>query len=279
MTTAATLRHNRLIPLLLASALAFAASPAFARIVDLQVIDRASGRALPQIAHRGERWVAGENRREFTVRLSNRSDERVMAVLSVDGVNAISGESADPSQAGYVLEPWQQIDVRGWRKNERQTAAFHFTLGERSYAARTGRPENVGVIGVAVYREARLVHQYDEPWSDEQWSDEPHDFAKREAAPSTRDGVAPPSAAAPSSKSWELAERGQDLGTGHGRREWSQARQTEFVRATRAPEQITQIRYDSRGSLIAQGILPRHGRLAQGPRAFDNGFVPDPPRW
>jgi hypothetical protein len=276
MSIAATLRQPRPVLALLAAALALSSSPAFARIVDLQVIDRASGRALPQIAHRGERWVAGEQRREFTVRLSNRSDERVMAVLSVDGVNAITGESADPSQAGYVLEPWQQIDVRGWRKNERQTAAFHFTLGERSYAARTGRPENVGVIGVAVYREARLVHQYEQPWGDE-----PHDYAKREGGPQTFDG-APPSAAAPapSAKSWEYAERGQDLGTGHGRREWSSARETEFVRATRAPEQITQIRYDSRESLIAQGILPRHhGRLAQGPRAFGQGFVPDPPRW
>ncbi|MCU0756210.1 MAG: hypothetical protein MUE46_13965 [Xanthomonadales bacterium] len=277
MSIVATLSRNP-VPLLLASALALASSPAFARIVDLQVIDRHSGRTIPQLAHRGERWVAGEQGREFTVRLSNRSGERVLAVLSVDGVNAISGESADPSQTGYVLDPWQSIDVRGWRKSERQTAAFHFTLGERSYAARTGRPQNVGVIGVAVYREARLVHQYEQPWHDEA-----HEFAKREAAPGSLDrtpeplGAAP---AAPSAKSQEFAQRGQDLGTGHGRREWSPARHTEFVRATRAPEQITEVRYDSRESLIAQGILPRHhGRLAQGPRAFGNGFVADPPRW
>lgn len=278
MNTVATLFRNLLTPSLLASALALASDPAFARIVDLQVIDRVSGRTIPQLSHRGERWIAGDQGREFTVRLSNRSGERVLAVLSVDGVNAISGESADPSQTGYVLEPWQQIDVRGWRKSERQTAAFHFTLGERSYAARTGRPQNVGVIGVAVFREARLVHQYEEPWYDE-----PHEFAKRgegsfgpEGAPVPLDAI--PSA--PSAKSQEFAQRGQDLGTGHGRREWSPSRQTEFVRATRAPEQITQIRYDSRESLIAQGILPRHpGRFAQGPRAFGNGFVPDPPRW
>jgi hypothetical protein len=276
MTTVATLSRHP-IPLLLASALALASNPAFARIVDLQVIDRHSGRAVPQFGHRGERWVAAEHGREFSVRLSNRSDERVLAVLSVDGVNAISGESADPAQTGYVLEPWQSIDVRGWRKSERQTAAFHFTLGERSYAARTGRPQNVGVIGVAVYREARLVHQYETPWHDE-----PHDFAKRGDGLDRLDGAPAPLGAAPAppAKSQEFAQRGQDLGTGHGRREWSPARETEFVRATRAPEQITEIRYDSRESLVAQGILPRHhGRLAQGPRAFGNGFVADPPRW
>lgn len=278
MSTVATLFRRHLSPTVLVAALALASNPAFARIVDLQVIDRVSGRSIQPLNHRGERWIAGEHGREFTVRLSNRSGERVLAVLSVDGVNAISGESADPSQTGYVLEPWQSIDVRGWRKSERQTAAFHFTLGERSYAARTGRPQNVGVIGVAVFREARLVHQYQQPWFEE-----PHEFAKRGEAPAGAErapaplGAAP---AAPSAKSHEFADRGQDLGTGHGRREWSPSRQTEFVRATRAPEQITQIRYDSRESLIAQGILPRHpGRLAQGPRAFGNGFVPDPPRW
>ena len=31
-------------------------------------------------------------------------------------------------------------------------AAFYFTELENSYAARTGRPDNVGVIGVAVFR-------------------------------------------------------------------------------------------------------------------------------
>ena len=37
-----------------------------------------------------------------------------------------------------------------------QTAAFYFTDLADSYAARTGRPDNVGVIGVALFREGVL---------------------------------------------------------------------------------------------------------------------------
>ena len=45
------------------------------------------------------------------------------------------------------------MEITGWRKSLERTAAFYFTdLGD-SYAARTGRPQNVGVIGVAVFQE------------------------------------------------------------------------------------------------------------------------------
>src|SRR3954451_13478599 len=76
-----------------------------------------------------------------------------MTVLSVDGVNAITGESADTYQSGYVLEGYQSTEVDGWRKNMQEVAQFNFTALSDSYAAKTGRPNNVGVIGVAVFRE------------------------------------------------------------------------------------------------------------------------------
>ena len=34
---------------------------------------------------------------------------RVLAVMSVDGVNVISGDTAAPSQSGYVLEPYELV--------------------------------------------------------------------------------------------------------------------------------------------------------------------------
>ena len=87
------------------------------------------------------------------VRIRNCTGARVLVVTSVDGVNVISGDTAAPSQSGYVLEPWGSVEITGWRKSMDRTAAFYFTdLGD-SYAARTGRPQNVGVIGVAVFQE------------------------------------------------------------------------------------------------------------------------------
>src|SRR3546814_20574948 len=91
----------------------------------------------------------------YAVRLTNTSGERVLVVLSVDGVNAVTGEDADPSQAGYVLAPWQSTEIDGWRKSLDEVARFSFTDLPDSYAARTGRPRTVGVIGIAVFRERR----------------------------------------------------------------------------------------------------------------------------
>jgi len=74
-------------------------------------------------------------------------------VTSVDGVNVISGATAAPSQSGYVLDPWGSVEIAGWRKSFDDVATFFFTDLGNSYAARTGRPDDVGVIGVAVFEE------------------------------------------------------------------------------------------------------------------------------
>jgi hypothetical protein len=70
----------------------------------------------------------------------------------------------------------------------------------------------------------------------------------------------------------------QQLGTGHGAREWSPVGHTQFVRASRSPAQVTQLRYDDENALLAMGILrrpPAYG-WREGPQAFPAGFVPDP---
>ena len=121
-------------------------------IVDLSVYDRTDGRRLQVYWHEGRAWIAGRPGNEYQVTLRSRQAQDVLAVVSVDGVNVITGQTADPSQSGYVLAPRGGLDILGWRKNLSQTAAFYFTALPDSYAARTGRPDNVGVVGVALFR-------------------------------------------------------------------------------------------------------------------------------
>ncbi len=146
----------RRLMLALALTSAAACTPLSARdLVQMDVIDRDSGQWLPEYGHRGDTWIAGVPGHRYSVRLTNTTGERVLVVLSVDGVNAVTGQTASPSQAGYVLEPWETAEIAGWRKSLDDIAQFVFTdLGD-SYAARTGRPRNVGVIGVAVFQESR----------------------------------------------------------------------------------------------------------------------------
>lgn len=138
-----------------ASLLGGCAVPAQARArwIDLRVIDRHSGAALPQYPHRGELHIPAEAGMRYALQVTNRSAERLLVVLSIDGVNIVTGETASYEQSGYVLAPGQQAELTGWRKSWSEVAAFEFSRLGESYAARTGRPFDVGVIGAAVFRE------------------------------------------------------------------------------------------------------------------------------
>ena len=242
----------------------------------LSVIDRDRDTELETHAHRGQQWVAGEPGHRYSVRMENRSGQRVLVVLSVDGVNAITGQTASPSQSGYVLEPWQSSEITGWRKSNAEVAQFVFTRSSDSYASRTGRPANVGVIGIAVFNEARRpvydVRPLPMPRPTPRPMPQYEDRAEASANASSRAAEA----AAPGAMA--KSESRQRLGTGHGEREWSSSSLTNFERASRTPMQVSEIRYDSRQRLVAMGILPRgYPRVDNSPQAFPSGFVPDPP--
>jgi hypothetical protein len=268
----------RRIKALLASALLALSTQACAvgGMADVVVFDRTEGRQLPVYYHQGRAWVVGKPGNEYAVRIRNRTGEDVLGVVSVDGVNVITGETAAPQQSGYVLQPHYALDVNGWRRNLGQTAAFYFTALADSYAARTGRPDNVGVIGVALFKKKRppappaeiaplgpLSRQAPEPLY-------------------SRDSARAQSGAGTSEMRAERARPGaedQKLGTGHGRVEASHARYVGFERATSHPQETVAIYYDSYRNLIARGVIREphpHLRPTPQPRPFP-GFVPDPP--
>lgn len=265
---------KRLIASLFALA-TFASLPAAAyrsqALVDLQVLDLDRHQTLPRHPHLGRDYVEGRPGHRYAIVLQNLTGERVLAVVSVDGVNAISGETAGTGQAGYVLGPWQRMEVRGWRKNLEEVAEFEFTALGDSYAARTGRPGNVGVIGVAAFRERRPPPPR---WENEIAGAAPE--AKAQA--DTADAVAP-EAAADAARARQYAEsvQRQQLGTGHGQRRRDGATTTHFEREGARPNQVVSVWYDSTEALVARGVLPRHWPQPQrAPEAFPIGFVPDP---
>lgn len=250
--------------LLLALVTATACAPLSARpLVQVDVVDRDTGRTLPPHHHRGDTWIAGQPGHHYAVRLTNTTGERVLVVLSVDGVNAVTGETADPSQGGYVLAPWQTTEVTGWRKSLDGVARFVFTDLPDSYAARTGRPDHVGVIGVAAFRERQVRPAY------------PPRIA------GAGQGADAPAAAESAAADRAHAPAAQRIGTGHGSHEISSVRQTGFVRASHRPAQVTELRYDAPRRLAALGIpvdleWPYYAGDTPRPRAFPGGFVPDP---
>ncbi|HVF64466.1 MAG TPA: hypothetical protein VNE58_10765 [Casimicrobiaceae bacterium] len=256
------------------------------RLVQLDAYDRASGSTLPVYEKDGRHYIVGQPGHEYALRIRNCTGRRVLAVTSVDGVNVISGDTATPSQSGYVLEPWGSVEITGWRKSFSRAAAFFFTEHASSYAARTGRPFDVGVIGVAAFAERSVPPaRISEPTMRSR-RDAPEAEAPRAAqAPMP---AAPP-AEASGSRANERSKLADDaraesqplakLGTGHGRIETSHVRQVAFERATEQPAQIVALHYDRRENLVALGVLPaptEHYAHRQ-PNPFPGlRFAPDP---
>lgn len=237
-------------------------------LLDISVQDLDAGSSLAVLPYSGRDYLEGQPGHRFSISLHNNTGERVLAVVSVDGVNAISGQTASTSQAGYVLEPWQQVDVRGWRKSYSDVAEFYFTDLPDSYAARTGRPQNVGVIGVAAFRERRP-----EPIAYQPAPMIGGAMEKSAAADSVANGMARRAeSSAPSATT-------QQIGTGHGERRYDPVSQTQFERANARPDQRIALYYDSHEALVARGVIDEQRYYARGrgtPEAFPIGFAPDP---
>lgn len=277
----------------LVTAVALAASSsasALGGLADVAIVDRDSGATLSTYYYRGEYWVAGNPGGRYAIEVRNRSGGRLLAVTAVDGINVLSGATAGFDQAGYVFDPGESYQITGWRKSNNEVAAFTFTDLPNSYAARTGRAANVGVIGVAVFRERvpryipPRITQAPVPGAAE---------ARAQAGDSDQEaiiagGLSAPTAGA-ATKSGEAARRdylaadsapAPRLGTGHGERESSVVQETEFQRQQPAPNEIIRIRYDSMNNLVAMGVVRRVHPLPNRPEAFPGSsrqFVPDPP--
>jgi hypothetical protein len=271
------------------------------------------GSTLRSFRHDGETFVLGYEGERYRVRITNHTGERVEAVLSVDGRDAISGRVGDyVAGRGYIVPPYGSVVVEGFRQSLDRVARFRFSDPSSSYSSREGTPENVGVIGVAFFRERsrpRRAYTFrrDDPW--DSWRDDrfgdhaPRRSAPSGAAPSASSPRAADKAPAPSRKSASSAsEEGSSgsyrrdtrqreyddersrgrLGTEYGEPGWSPVSEVPFQRQNPShPDSVTMLRYDDVEGLQARGIdvYPRpYWPTSTDPEPFPrNRFAPPPP--
>lgn len=116
-------------------------------------ITDASGRALPAARVDGRVYAVGRDGDRYVIHVENRSGVRVEAVATVDGLDVIDGEDGSLEKRGYVIAPYASLDIEGFRESEGSVRAFRFGSTNDSYASRRGKGRNVGVIGIALFRE------------------------------------------------------------------------------------------------------------------------------
>lgn len=111
------------------------------------------GSSLSTYAHNGRYYVLGEVGARYVIRVSNPTPRRIEAVVSVDGLDVIDGESGDLRKRGYIVPPYGDVRIEGFRTSQTDVATFRFSSVGGSYAGKKGKARNVGVIAVALFEE------------------------------------------------------------------------------------------------------------------------------
>lgn len=267
--------------------------------VELKIEDE-KGNSLPGVNHQGQIYIAAEDGERYSLRLKNNTGERLLAVTTVDGRNVLDGKPGSVDGQGYILEPFGSVVISGWRRTDATVAAFRFGQKKDSYSEQMGTPENVGVIGVAVFEEKpkpvvsvirhEYIPVYPNPWWQDPWyprwrigssgigyggSGGGRYGSITVTSTGTGDssdmllGASVQCAVDPSLRSVSQEPVQQTLGTGYGETLESSVVKTTFLRASEHPAEILEIRYDSLKSLRKQGIMTTPpSRRPKAPRRF-----------
>jgi len=121
----------------------------------------------------GKRFVQGRKDSTYSIVVKNRCKSRLEIVASVDGLDVMDGRTASYGKRGYIIDPGETFEIKGFRTGTNTVAAFKFSGVADSYAnLKHGNTRNVGVIGLAVFPERGV-----DPWK---WM--PADVKRRDTA-------------------------------------------------------------------------------------------------
>jgi hypothetical protein len=112
------------------------------------------GAALSAYQSGGNLICIGEDGQRYSVEVENLSNHRLEFVVTVDGLDVLTGQSGAYHRRGYVLDPGERREIKGWRTSMDEVATFKFgSVGDAYVTKKTGDARNVGVIGAAVFSE------------------------------------------------------------------------------------------------------------------------------
>jgi hypothetical protein len=132
---------------------ALAIAPAKIRApYDVQILSE-GGETAPTYALKDRFYVQGAAGERYIIKVTNPTARRIEAVVSVDGLDVVDGEAGDLRKRGYVVPPYGEVRIEGFRTSQEDVATFRFSSVGDSYAGKKGKARNVGVIAVALFEE------------------------------------------------------------------------------------------------------------------------------
>jgi hypothetical protein len=198
----------------------------------------------------GYRYFAGEPGQAVQVRVRSLAGQ-IEAALAVDGRDALEDQAADLSRSrGLVFTG--EYTFRGFRVSDHSTREFVLGSVSGSVADQAGAPANVGVIGLAAWRERKHAVTYMTPTYDS------HTYG---GSAVTR-GIAPVA----------VASAGPSLGMHAGEARHDPVGRTTFEREG-SPD-VLEIGYDTLAALQAMGITGRRPSAFPGRETGYGAYLP-----
>ena len=232
--------------------------------------------------HRGEIFIEGRTNSWYEIELVNYTNVETLAVLSVDGVGVVDGESASYDSRGFVLQPFGRTTVPGWLQSSEQAAKFVFSNVGKSYAHQTGKGGNPGVIGAAFFpglprytstnptiwvapRTVNTMQTWGMNTTGPTWQTQHMASSDMRVASNTASGIS------------------NSVGTAWGESVDYATTSSSFQKASNTPSAVIILRYDSADNLQAMGIRLKDRYTASSSQAFPanstSGYCKPPPVW
>jgi len=265
---------------------------AFAPLIQVRV--QIDGKFVQEYHKDNNTFIEGKKGQNFALHLKNLSRNRILVHPMIDGLSAMTGKEASrfDNQNGYIIDPEGSAVIPGWRIDNNEVASFYFAGDGKSYAEKTGRGKDKGVIGYAVWSE--LVFASKDNMFESKSTVDSMDFGPRNSSPryghSNSSGVCGQSSHIEPELSFEtqcsIAPERQtkgatrstrsvttsNLGTGFGQATSHHVESVHFVTTSDKPLVAGAIYYDDAAGLRARGIRLRRKKCS---RDLPNPFPKD----
>lgn len=269
-----------------------------------------NGSRCKQYHHNGRTFIEAKEGSEYVIEVKNNTWKRIMACVSVDGLNILNGEAATIDGPGYIINSYCSNRYEGFRVSNDTVAKFVFGKKGQSYAAskEDGSERNVGVIGLRLYEEKyrppivvettrRFYKNYTkggtadpmppEPtiWCDTStasWGSDALDLTLKDYEPERSFGggqsaLRGMSTGMACSVSPQNLTEAFDMGTTWGGAKESRVIEVEFERGYLTLS--TDIYYASRQSLIEMGVPVTNEKQVTFPSSFNDKYAKPPKGW
>ncbi len=129
-----------------------------------------NGKPVREYYQDGKFYIEARQNTEYSIKLKNHGHKKIMAVISVDGIDVLKGKNATEAESGYIVNPYSTTEIKGYRIDDDKVATFKFDDGKKSYSTQVEQKfdkkklekvqkgqiapsKNNGVIGVRIWEE------------------------------------------------------------------------------------------------------------------------------